>query len=149
MTSCSAIYEYEGDCDPKYRIVFRYDYNMKYADAFANEVTSVSLYAFDGSGKLVFQKSDQGSHLGSGDYTMEVDMEPGTYDLVAWCGLEDGKSFSVPLIQRGLTSKSDLTCRTIGKKDINGRAVVDYQLKPLYHGSLNSVEFPDEEGIIP
>jgi hypothetical protein len=100
MTSCSAIYEYEGDCDPKYRIVFRYDYNMKYADAFANEVTSVSLYAFDGSGKLVFQKSDQGSHLGSGDYTMEVDMEPGTYDLVAWCGLEDGKSFALPLICR-------------------------------------------------
>ena len=146
MTSCSVIYEYEGDCDPKYRVVFRYDYNMKYADAFAHEVTSVSLFAFDANGKLVFQKTDQGSQLGSGDYSMEVDMEPGTYDLVAWCGLEDGKSFSVPVIQRGLTTKSELTCKTNGK-DVSGVTVVDYQLKPLYHGSLNSVVFPDEEGV--
>ena len=146
MTSCNAIYEYEGDCDPKYRIEFKYDYNIKYADAFANEVKSVSLYAFDGNGRLVYQKTDQGAHLGTGDYVMEVDMEPGTYDLVAWCGLEDGSSFALPVMQAGLTNKSDMACTIKGKKS-GGQITVDQQIKPLFHGALNSVEFPDDEGV--
>ena len=55
--SCDNILaEEEEDCSIHYRVKFKYDYNMKYADAFANEVNSVTLYAFDDDGKLVFQK---------------------------------------------------------------------------------------------
>jgi hypothetical protein len=55
FSSCdeSFIYDYEGDCSVNYRIQFSYDMNMKYANAFAHEVTSVSLYIFDEEGILV------------------------------------------------------------------------------------------------
>ena len=41
------IFEGEGDCGTYYRIRFRYDYNIKFADAFAAEVNSIALYVFD------------------------------------------------------------------------------------------------------
>ena len=47
------IFEGEGDCGTYYNIEFKYDYNMKYADAFANEVKSVSLFVFDQNDILV------------------------------------------------------------------------------------------------
>lgn len=41
------IYDGEGDCSVNYRVKFRYDYNMKFADAFAHEVNVVTLYLLD------------------------------------------------------------------------------------------------------
>ena len=39
MVSCDSVLDYEqGDCTVEYRVRFKYDYNMKFADAFANEV---------------------------------------------------------------------------------------------------------------
>ena len=40
----SVIYDGEGDCSVNYRVKFRYDMNLKFADAFAREVESVTLY---------------------------------------------------------------------------------------------------------
>ena len=60
MSSCDSwLYEEEGDCSVYYRLKFRYDMNLKWADAFANEVTSIHLYAFDNSGGLAWQKAEQ------------------------------------------------------------------------------------------
>ena len=54
FTSCSNILDEEDvDCSVEYRVKFKYDHNMKFADAFANEVRSVTLYAFDLDGKFV------------------------------------------------------------------------------------------------
>ena len=49
LVSCDngLIFEGEGDCGVYYRIRFKYDYNIKFADAFANEVNSIALYVFD------------------------------------------------------------------------------------------------------
>ena len=47
------IFEGEGDCGTYYRIRFRYDYNIKFADAFAAEVNSIALYVFDENDVLV------------------------------------------------------------------------------------------------
>ena len=48
MVSCSNILDEEVvDCSVDYRVKFKYDHNMKFADAFANEVRSVTLYAFN------------------------------------------------------------------------------------------------------
>ena len=44
----SVIYDGEGDCSVNYRVKFRYDMNLKFADAFAREVESVTLYLLDG-----------------------------------------------------------------------------------------------------
>jgi hypothetical protein len=43
--SCDSILdEKEVDCSVNYSVKFKYDYNMKHADAFANEVKSVTPY---------------------------------------------------------------------------------------------------------
>ena len=48
LSSCSDswLYDEEGDCSVYYRLKFSYDKNLKWANAFANEVSSVHLYAF-------------------------------------------------------------------------------------------------------
>jgi hypothetical protein len=54
FVSCDGmIYNDEGDCSVRYRLKFRYDMNLKFADAFAHEVKSVRLYAFTPDGELV------------------------------------------------------------------------------------------------
>lgn len=108
LVSCNSIvYDYEGDCSVTYRLKFRYDRNLKWADAFANEVTSVHVYAFDKDGVLVWQKAERMDPATAGTYSMLLDMPAGDYRLLAWCGLEnDGthaESFSVPLVHEAGT----------------------------------------------
>lgn len=72
LTSCGGmIFDDEGDCDVTYRLRFRYDMNMKFADAFTHEVKSVSLYAFDTEGRLVWQTTEAGEQLASEGYRPE------------------------------------------------------------------------------
>ena len=51
----SVIYDGEGDCSVNYRVKFRYDMNLKFADAFASEVESVTLYLLDSDGRVAWQ----------------------------------------------------------------------------------------------
>ena len=75
IVSCGSILDEEDvDCSVEYRVKFKYDYNMKYADAFSREVGTVTLYAFDDNGKLVYQKTEEGDVLGEDGYTMKVDL---------------------------------------------------------------------------
>lgn len=147
LTACdSVIYDDEGDCTVTYRLKFRYDWNMKFADAFPHEVKSVSVYAFDKTGTLVWQKTDKGDALAQEGYSMELDLEPGDYDLIAWCGLDNdgthGESFTVPQMTVGTSTKADLTCKMNRKYADNGTAYVDEDLYGLYHGTL-SVSLPE------
>ncbi len=148
MTSCdNAIYDDEGDCTVTYRLGFRYDRNMKWADAFAHEVKSVHLYAFDKSGVLVWQQSERGEALKADGYAMTLDLPAGDYRLLAWCGLQnDGKraeSFFVPEAYVGETRIEDLQCRLYRRHTADG-AYCDEKLYPLYHGMLD-VTLPDTD----
>ena len=62
LTSCS-IMDYEGDCTPYYRARFTYDHHLHYSDAFAGQVQSVALYAFDEGGRYVACFRDRGEAL--------------------------------------------------------------------------------------
>lgn len=161
LVSCDRfVYDYEGDCSVSYRLRFRYDRNLKWADAFANEVKSVNLYAFDENGILVWQKAEKGSALESAEYAMTLDLPAGSYRLIAWCGLENegGKSsFSVPEMTEGVSRMEELQCslkrrRTaVQASDDNGGsgaggAHSEEMLDFLFHGMLE-VDLPsDEEG---
>ena len=132
-----------GDCEvvEEYRIKFKYDYNMKYADAFAQEVRSVTLYAFGEDGKLAYQKTEEGDILANKDYTMLVEMAPGNYDLIAWAGLEDQTSFVVPVLTPGVSTYNDLTCRM--NRISRSRTAVEQMdsvgyIKPLWHGKVDA-----------
>ena len=138
MVSCSNILDEEDvDCSVEYRVKFKYDHNMKFADAFANEVRSVTLYAFDQEGKFVYQRTEQGDILGEDGYSMPVEVEAGDYRFITWAGLEGEESFSVPVLTPGVSTIDELTCRMnrISTRS-DGTAIVNEDLKPLWHGDV-------------
>ncbi len=137
------IYEDEGDCDPHYKVRFIFDMNMKYADAFPAEVNAVTLYVIDdATGNVVLRKSESGDRLKAEGYMMDVDVAPGTYSLLAWCGEGVGTHFSVADHQH----HTGLTCTLLRDSDDNGAAVVDHDLNRLYHGHMDAEAFPETEG---
>jgi len=150
-TACdNVIYEDEGDCSVTYRVNFRYDRNMAWADAFAHSVNAVHLYAFDTNGILAWQKSESGETLKADEYSMLLDLPAGHYNLVAWCGLNESagseNSFSVPETCVGQTSIEELKCSLRRKHDIDDKAFTDMKLTPLFHGMLD-VKLPaDNDG---
>lgn len=143
-TSCDSILgEEDVDCSLEYRVKFKYDYNMKYADAFSNEVKSVTLFAFDDNGKFVYQRTEQGDILAADDYSMPVEVEPGDYHLVSWAGLEGEESFSIPVLSQGTSTIDDLTCKMhrINWRAADGSAIINEDLKPLWHGEVTKHSF--------
>jgi len=145
--SCDGvIYDGEGDCAVTYRLKFRYDRNMKYADAFAQEVRSVSVYAFDkATGTLVWQNSERGDALAEEGYSMPLGLAAGKYTIVAWCGLDNGgaqeESFTVPQMTVGTSRIEELTCRLNRQAGSDGKAYTADSLQALYHGMID-VELP-------
>ena len=142
-TACGSVFDDEGDCDPRYFVRFVYDMNMLRADAFASQVSSVDLYVFDAeSGAYVTHLSDKGEALASGSYRMPLNLAPGKYDLIAWCGLADnGEDFTVA---QTVAQPGDLKCMMARSRDEKG-AYSNRNLHALFHGLL-SVELPDAEG---
>lgn len=144
LASCDGILgEEDVDCSIEYRVKFKYDYNMKYANAFAHEVKSVTLYAFDENGKFIYQRTEQGDILAEDEYTMPVEVQPGDYHLVSWAGLEGEESFAVPVLTQGVSTIDELTCRMnrTNERATNGSAVVKEDLKPLWHGEVTKHSF--------
>ena len=145
ITSCnSVIYDGEGDCSVKSRIEFEYERNMEFADAFASKVSSVALYVFDKSGVLVHQASESGAALAADDYAMMLELAPGQYDLLAWCGIE-GHSFNVPAATVGQTTLEQMKCTMARKRSAEG-AYVDEDLNSLFHG-LKRINYTDQAGV--
>ena len=150
MSSCDSwLYEEEGDCSVYYRLKFRYDKNLKWADAFVNEVSSVHLYAFDPAGVLAWQREEQVEPSAAEDYSMSLDLPAGDYRLLAWCGLRnDGKrdeSFSVPEVSIGRTRIEEVQCALNRMYDEAG-AYSDERLYRLFHGSMDVSLPTDEDG---
>ena len=141
MESCESIYEEEGDCSVTYRVAFRYVKNIVEADAFPSQVHSVSLYVFDKGGRLVTSKTESGTALAQPGYSMEIDVEPGTYDVIAWCGLEGGDSFSLKGGAKP-ASKEDLICRMAR----TAASTSSVELNPLFHGMME-LTFPEDPGV--
>ncbi len=145
LTACNGlIYDDEGDCDPYYKVRFVYENNLKFADAFHNEVFEVTLYLVDpASGQIVWQKHESGDELRRQGYLMDVDVDPGHYTLVAWCGEGHRTHFSVA----DATVHTGLRCRLDERKSLaDGGAAVNTELNRLYHGKEENVEFEDEQG---
>lgn len=144
VASCDdLIYDDLEACEVEYRVKFKYDYNMKYADAFPHEVHSVTLYVFDANGRFVLQQTEQGEALADKNYTMGIELPQGNYDFITWAGLENQESFTVPVLMAGTSTMQDLTCR-MNRNWVDGENQVGY-LKPLWHGKASlTVTGPDK-----
>lgn len=144
FTNCESIYDQEGDCSVRYYVEIQFTNNLMEVDAFSSKVPSVMLLVYDKDGQLVTTKTESGSALKREHYTMELDVEPGTYDLVAWCGLEANDHF---LLNEGSspTLLSDAKVRLMRERDESG-ALSRHQLNPLFHAIARDVTVPQAEG---
>ena len=139
LGSCNVLTEEEQDCAVYVR--FKYDMNMKLADAFQNAVNSVTLYAFDKNGVLAFQKTEEGDLLKQDGYRMRLDgishSDKAEYDFITWAGEPDNESFIIPLLTVGKSTKDDLYCQL--KRAEGG--IVNDDLEALFHGQANDLNF--------
>ena len=152
MTSCgNMIFDDEGDCSPNYYLQFVFDRNMLYndnfqigADAFAAQVGSVDVYIFDAeNGDFVARFSEAGAPLRERGYRLPVDLSPGDYDIIAWCGLDSNEGHFV--LSENVSHISDLKCRMARETDETHAAYSNKCLNALFHGKISHT-FPDEEG---
>ena len=124
----------------KYRVKFVYDTNLKWANAFSSEVTSVNLYAFDADGVFYKEYTAAGEALASPDFYIELDLPAGDYQLVAWCGLQNAgareESFTVTQPAAGVTTLEDFVCslNTTATRGEGDGPVSDSRLYFLFHG---------------
>lgn len=140
--SCETVYEGEGDCSVVYKVGFKYTKNILEADAFENQVKSVSLYVFDKQGKLVAEKTENIDRLVSNGNAMDIEVPaPGDYDLIAWGGIAGSNAFT---LNNGN--------KTAAKEDhvVTLNTVNDYwadQMDPLFHAEAANVNFPSQSGV--
>ena len=143
IASCDSVLNYNEDCDIEYCVKFKYDYNMEEKDVFAEQVRTVTLYAFDDNNNLVYQNTDEGEPLGEGNYAMNVvGIDPSQYRLVVWAGLND-ESFAVPLLYPNQSKIEELTVKTLRKQatrsaseDEKDQYIVENSLYSLWHGEV-------------
>lgn len=149
LASCENIFDGEGDCSVRYSMRFIYDRNMAFADAFAHEVESVSLFVFDENGKFLQRIDRNGSEVKQQGHSLTLPLKAGRYTFVAWCGL-DGKnrSFTATRLTPGVSTVQELTCRLTGTESREEGSPEVRELDDLYHG-MATIELPDTYGEVP
>ncbi|MCH5221198.1 MAG: FimB/Mfa2 family fimbrial subunit [Muribaculaceae bacterium] len=151
LPSCDTIFDDEGDCNPYFYLQFVFERNMYYnddyqvgADAFPAQVSSVDVYVFKAAtGEFVAHFEDKGEALRQPDYRLPMLIDPGEYEIIAWCGLADNEGhFTVPAT---VSNSTELKCRMARSVDDEGITFSQSNLHALFHGRLFH-EYPDEEG---
>lgn len=145
LSACGMMTEDEDDCNPYYKVKFRFDMNMLFADAFQTQVEEVDLYVFDTDGKLVWNGHEKGAPLAEDGYLMDLPIKPGTYDFVAWCGKEHEDAAGFSKKSEVPATLEDLEMRMHRGYD-NDIAHSSVDLHALFHGKLKAVTLPNSYG---
>lgn len=152
LNGCTpSFFDEEGDCDPVHIVKFRYDMNMKFADAFHAEVPSVDLFVFDKDGHLVTSVSRHVLASEARDFSIELrDLPLGHYDLLAWCGVKESEHFRVNPHDVENPELSQHICRINRERDLDAGEVghIRMDMGRLFHGRLDDVDMTQEEGRI-
>lgn len=127
------------DCTTYRRVHFVFDMNMLFSDAFAHEVDTVTLYANDASGKIVYTKREAVADIVSRGYMDVNDLPSGTYTFRVWATGEDRYDNSYTFGAN--TSTNDTTALTVGVNRNN--AEVNHDLTPLFFGVTRNVDMTD------
>lgn len=129
-TGCSFVVEDLPECPNQLRVKFNYDYNLSNHDAFAREVNSVNVWAFDNNGMPVWSEEVSGDILKEKDFIIETPLPEGNYDFIAWCGLLDNNAFE--LTNYNPLSKEELEVK-LNIIDEEGLNICNKRLQPLFH----------------
>lgn len=138
MAGCdSVIYDDMDECTQTYLLEFKYDYNILEADAFSSQVKSVNVWAFDSQGKLAWKGSEAGAALAAPGYRMRIDLLPGRYSFLAWCGLSDNDPFRLATYEPA--SMEELKVHLQTQTDGAEKLYCDKELAGLFHGVKEDV----------
>ena len=110
----------------EYRLHFVYDYNMKFADAFQHEVSKAALFICDDKGNFIQRRDIEGDELKANNVVLNLD--PGTYQLLTWAGLDDS-SYEWPELTPGASTLEEIRMRTLRAAD----TTQPNELTPLWH----------------
>lgn len=167
-TSCddSFIFDGEGDCMPQVQFVFkkhRQALNQiagRETDMFYSVIERVHLFVYDfNTGELVFERADETENLNSavnlktGDNPdrcyMPVNLAPGKYRLVAWCGLNDDDANNAFHLTSTATRSNYSSCEV--KLANTNLPVHEAKYDNVYHGMtvVDITDGPDSRQIIP
>ncbi len=138
-TACDTITEDLPLCE--YYVTFRYDYNMKFADAFPgdnSQVDNIALYVFDQKGIYLGKTVVDGPF--ASDFSIDFSYGPGTYKLLAWGGLSK-ESYNIQDLKEGVSTIEDVIVKL--KRSSDGR--MDYEADQLFHSLAEDVTFPEGE----
>lgn len=89
FSSCDRIHEDLQPCPQGVRLRFVYDYNMEFANAFPSQVDCLTVLFYDEEGNYVTTRTNMTeSDLSDENWRMTVDLEPGSYNIIAYGGME-------------------------------------------------------------
>ena len=150
------VYEDEGDCTPKVQFVFKKPRQAlqsvagRETDAFYSMVESVHLFIFNSeTGELVYDKREEtenlksASQLGIGNSSdkcyLPIDIKPGKYRLVAWCGLDNEDRNNAFYLNEGNSRAPYKECR-VRLTENTGQPINTEKYEGLYHGTVEEVQ---------
>lgn len=156
LTACddSLIYDDAGDCSTKVQFVFRkhrqalHSVAGRETDVFYSTVGSVHLFVYDEqTGELVAERFEKTENLktaaelglGNGEERcfMQLDVEPGTYRLVAWCGLDETDRNNAFFLTDGSRAPEGYRLCDV-KRSASGADPVSFEkYESVYHGSVS------------
>ena len=113
---------------------FSYTKNLEGVDKFSSSINKINLYVFDAEGYFVQEYAVAKDSLPQ-DFTIYVNLAPGTYDFVAWGNLGDDYEIQ-SAFEKGVTRMDDLQ---LSLKRQPGDTVSALP-RPLYHGGLFRTE---------
>lgn len=112
---------------------FSYDYNIKFADAFHNEVKQVKLFVFDRNGNYIKTLTEDADVIIARGNLMKIgdeDLQPGEYIFQAWAACDNG--FNHFELKQGDTLE-DFECMLKREHDDNGQAFRNTDCGRLFH----------------
>lgn len=134
LSSCESIYDDLDPCPKGVELRFIYDYNMEFANAFPSQVDCLTVLIYDEQGNYVTTRTEASSRLQDENYRMPVDLEPGSYHVLAYGGMDCPKSSFHFVTEPSRTVYSNIMVQ------LNNdclTAPVGTELHPLFYGNLD------------
>lgn len=145
LASCGMMDDVGDDCSTDKRIYFRYDYNMLFADAFPHEVKTLTLYAFNDSGRVVYTRHASTESIIAKGYMDVSDLPSGKYNFQVWAEGEQRQAdtYLYGADQAAAAGNSALQQPQLTASINRNGTEINHDLTPLYYGRLNNADFTD------
>ncbi|MBD5250640.1 MAG: FimB/Mfa2 family fimbrial subunit [Barnesiella sp.] len=138
FTGCSSfVYDDLPECPAQLNVKFQFNYTLDRGEAFAAQVHSVNVWAFDQAGNFVWSGSAAGESLASPDFQLETTLGEGVYDFVAWCGLDGNDDFSLATYTPASMQELEMKLVTLEENNLN---ISSSHFKSLFHGMKSGVK---------